>query len=435
MRVFFLTLGCRVNQYETDAVRRLFLDRGHIIAERAEDSDCIIVNTCSVTGEADRKSRQLLRRMARVSPSAVIVSMGCSSELAQGTVDADIVVSRQDKNRVPELVERFISEHGEHNRKTSHNRPALAKADTYHDYGCVVSPEGTRAFMKIEDGCSNFCSYCVIPFARGSAVSRSRESCLEEANFLAESGFKEIIISGIHLCSYGRDRGEDISSLLGLIGDIDRIPGIERIRLGSLEPMSMTDSFISGLSGVSHLCPHFHLSLQSGSDTVLERMNRRYNTAQYEERVSLLRREFPGMSLTTDIITGFPQESEKEFAESYAFAGRMAFSKIHVFPYSEREGTRAASMPQLDMSVRRARAQKMIALSERLSSDFASAMVGRTVRVLVEKRPANNADGRAEGYSENYVRTYIGNKREAMPGDIITGTIVGTEGASCIIES
>ena len=436
MKVYFLTLGCRVNQYETDAARRLFLDNGHENVDSPEDADVCIVNTCSVTGEADRKSSQMLRRMAKNNPNAVIVAMGCASELKTGDVAADIVIGTRDKNTVVARVEEFLAarENRALEHKTSHTRPEVSKTDTYHDFGTVLSPEGTRAFIKIEDGCNNFCTYCVIPYARGRVVSRPEESCVKEAEYLVESGFKEIIVSGIHLCSYGKDQGRDITALLDLLKKIDAIPGLERLRLGSLEPKSMTPEFISGLKELKHLCPHFHLSLQSGSDTVLKRMNRKYTTAEYEDRVKALRTEFPEMSLTTDIITGFPEETEEEFEETIEYAGKLKFAKIHVFPYSVREGTRAAEMPQIDMAVRKARAKRLIEVSDGLAAEFAASMIGKDVEILIEKVEEKDGKLIAEGYTANYVRT-IG-EVEGMScarGDIVHGTVKTTNNENLFV--
>lgn len=436
MKVYFLTLGCRVNQYETDAARRLFLDNGHENVDSPEEADVCIVNTCSVTGEADRKSSQMLRRMAKNNPGAVIVAMGCASELKNGEVPADIVIGTRDKNTVVARVEEFLAkrDNKELDHKTSHIRPEVSKSDEYHDFGTVLSPEGTRAFIKIEDGCNNFCTYCVIPYARGRVVSRSEESCVKEAEFLVENGFKEIIVSGIHLCSYGKDQGKDITALLDLLKKIDAIPGIERLRLGSLEPKSMTPEFIAGLKELKHLCPHFHLSLQSGSDTVLKRMNRKYTTAEYEDRVNALRSEFPDMSLTTDIITGFPEETEAEFAETIEFAKKLKFAKIHVFPYSEREGTKAAAMPQMDMSIRKARAKRLIEVSEKLEAEFSSSMVGNEAEILIEKIEEREGKLIAEGYTANYVRSFADvTGRELSRGDIVKGVVTGSENSSCFI--
>ena len=436
MKVYFLTLGCRVNQYETDAARRLFLDDGHENVDSPEDADVCIVNTCSVTGEADRKSSQMLRRMAKNNPDAVIVAMGCASELKNGEVPADIVIGTREKNTVVTEVEEFLARRDKNlSHSASHVRPEVSTTDEYHDFGTVLSPEGTRAFIKIEDGCNNFCTYCIIPFARGRVVSRPEEACVKEAEFLIESGFKELIVSGIHLCSYGKDQGKDIGALLQLLKRIDSIKGLERLRLGSLEPKSITPEFIAGLKELQHLCPHFHLSLQSGSDTVLKRMNRKYTTAEYEDRVNALRAEFPEMSLTTDIITGFPEETEEEFAETIAFASKVKFAKIHVFPYSEREGTKAAAMPQINMSIRKERAKRLIEVSGGLAADFASAQISREAEILVEK--ILEKDGRlvAEGYTANYIRTFadVGD-REFSKGDIIRGIISGSENETCLMK-
>ncbi|PWJ70260.1 threonylcarbamoyladenosine tRNA methylthiotransferase MtaB [Ruminococcaceae bacterium R-25] len=437
MKVYFLTLGCRVNQYETDAARRLFLDNGHENADTPEEADVCIVNTCSVTGEADRKSSQMLRRMAKNNPNAVIVAMGCASELKNGDVAADIVIGTRDKNTVVSKVEEFLAarENKELNHITSHTRPEVSKTDTYHDFGTVLSPEGTRAFIKVEDGCNNFCTYCVIPYARGRVVSRSEESCIREAEYLVENGFKEIIVSGIHLCSYGKDQGRDITALLDLLKKIDAIPGLERLRLGSLEPKSMTPEFISGLKELKYLCPHFHLSLQSGSDTVLRRMNRKYTTSEYEDRVKALRAEFPDMSLTTDIITGFPEETEAEFEETIEYAKKLKFAKIHVFPYSVREGTKAADMPQIDMSIRKARAKRLIEVSSKLEAEFAASMIGKEAEILIEK--IEDLDGRltAEGYTANYIRAFLDvSGRDLKRGDIIRGVVTGSENETCTLS-
>ena len=435
MKVYFLTLGCRVNQYETDAARRLFLDNGHENVDSPEDADVCIVNTCSVTGEADRKSSQMLRRMAKNNPDAVIVAMGCASELKNGEVPADIVIGTRDKNTVVTKVEEFFAHRGkELTHSASHVRPEVSKSDEYHDFGTVLSPEGTRAFIKVEDGCNNFCTFCVIPYARGRVVSRSEESCLKEAEFLVSSGFKEIIVSGIHLCSYGKDQGKDILSLLELLKKIDSIEDLERLRLGSLEPKSMTPEFISGLKELKHLCPHFHLSLQSGSDTVLKRMNRKYTTAEYEDRVKALRAEFPDMSLTTDIITGFPEETEAEFNETIEYARKLKFAKIHVFPYSEREGTKAADMPQMDMSIRKNRAKKLIEVSDELASEFASSMTGKEIEILIEKIEEKDGKTIAEGYTGNYVRAFAEVEKDMFSrGDIVKGTVVRAENENIFV--
>lgn len=434
MKVYFLTLGCRVNQYETDALRSMFLQRGHELADRPEDADCCVVNTCSVTGEADRKSRQMLRKMARLNPDTIVVAAGCSAETTDGKVAADIIAGTKERLTIVDRAEMLFAEKGILTHEKDHVRPAVSKKDEYHDFGSVLSPEGCRAFMKIEDGCDSFCTYCIIPFARGRVASRSFESCIGEARYLAKNGFKEIIVSGIHLCSYGKDRGEDIMSLARLLKEIDNVEGLERLRLGSLEPISMTDDFIAALKDLKHICPSFHLSLQSGSDTVLKRMNRHYDSKGYASRVRLLRDCFPDMSLTTDIIVGFPGETDEEFEETMNFAKETGFAKIHVFPYSLREGTKAAEMQQVAHEIKKQREARLLELASQLASDFAVNMTGREETVLVEKTEGMSAFG----YTRNYVRAEVVSEPEKelpKPGDIVAGTVTGTKGAEVVLKN
>lgn len=433
MKVYFLTLGCRVNQYETDALRSMFLERGHELALKPEDADCCVVNTCSVTSEADRKSRQMLRRMARLNPGTIVVAAGCSAETTDGKVAADIIAGTKERLTIVDRAEKLFAEKAVLVHELDHVRPAVSKKDEYHDFGSVLSPEGCRAFMKIEDGCDSFCTYCIIPFARGRVASRSRESCIKEAEYLAGSGFKEIIVSGIHLCSYGKDRGEDIMSLASLLKDIDSVEGLERLRLGSLEPISMTDEFIDALAGLKHICPSFHLSLQSGSDTVLKRMNRHYDAKGYASRVERLRERFPDMSLTTDIIVGFPGETDEEFEETMRFAEEIGFARIHVFPYSMRKGTKAAEMEQVAPEIKKQREDRLLALASDLSSKFAMQMTGKNEDILVEKVTGNTAFG----YTKNYVRAEAvipDGARIPEPGEIIGGNVAGSNGAEIVLK-
>ena len=423
MKVYFQTLGCRVNQYETDAIRNLFIERGHQITDDPSCADCCVVNTCTVTGEADRKSRQSLRKMARLNPSAVVVAMGCAAEMSNGVLDADIVLGTRDKNTVVDRVESFIAErrNAELEHSCAHVRPELSKTDVYHDFGTVLSPEGTRAYIKIEDGCNMFCTYCIIPFARGRVASRPFDDIVAEAKSLASSGFKEVVITGIHTCSYGKDRGEDIMSLYKVLMAINDIDGIENIRLASLEPMSLTDEFISSLADVTKLCPQFHLSLQSGCDTVLKRMGRRYTSAEYEDRVRRLREVFPDLALTTDVITGFPGETEEEFLTTCNYVTKLEFAKIHVFPYSEREGTVAAKMKdQIRPGIRKERAGKLIEISSGLEEKFARSLVGKDTHIIVEKIEG----GIASGYTPWHVRVDIPvDNGSVEQGDILKCTI------------
>lgn len=421
-RVYFYTLGCRVNQYETDAARELFLSAGYEIIIDPAEADICIVNTCTVTGEADRKSRQHLRGLARLNPDALIVAMGCASEMADGSVDADIVLGTRDKKDIVNKVEEYLSARKAFSHKSEHTRPELSKSDIYHDFGTVVSPEGSRAFLKIQDGCNNFCTFCIIPFARGRVASRSRESILEEVNKLADAGFSEVIISGIEVCSYGADRGEGIEAFLGVLQDVASVEGIKRIRLGSLEPSALSPEFISGIGRIEQMCPHFHLSLQSGSDTVLKRMNRKYDTALYLEKVALLRKQFPTMKLTTDIICGFPGETDEEFEETYEFVKTCGIDKVHVFPYSIRKGTRAASMKQVDGTVKKERTERLRKLSDEQELLFAKAQLGKKHEVLVESYlDYGNGERFGTGYTREYVKAFfkVENGNEPAVGSIV----------------
>ena len=433
MKVYFLTLGCRVNQYETDAIRNLFIERGHQITDDPSCADCCVVNTCTVTGEADRKSRQSLRKMARFNPSAVVVAMGCAAEMHDGVLDADIVLGTRDKNTVVERVESFVEEHSgdafEHS--CAHVRPGVSKTDVYHDFGTVLSPEGTRAYIKIEDGCNMFCTYCIIPFARGRVASRPFEDIIAEARSLASSGYKEVVITGIHTCSYGKDRGEDIMSLYRVLKAVNDIDGIVNIRLASLEPMSMTDEFIESLGTLDKLCPQFHLSLQSGCDSVLKRMGRRYDSSEYESRVDKLRAIFPDMALTTDVIVGFPGETDEEFETTCEFVRRLGFAKIHVFPYSVREGTVAASMKdQVDPAVKKARDLRLIGISEQLERNFAETLTGKKCRMIIENV---TQDGMASGYTGWHVRGTIP-AGDLKQGDVAEGIIVSAADGEVMIK-
>lgn len=426
MKVYFLTLGCRVNQYETDAIRNLFIEKGHQITDDPSCADCCIVNTCTVTQEADRKSRQSLRKMARANPSAVVVAMGCASEMSDGVLDADIVLGTRDKNTVVERVEKFISDRADSalDHACSHVRPEVSKTDVYHDFGTVLSPEGTRAYIKIEDGCNMFCTYCIIPFARGRVASRPFDDIIAEAKSLALSGFKEVVITGIHTCSYGRDRGEDVMSLYRVLKTINDVDGITNIRLASLEPMSLTDEFIEALGTVTKLCPQFHLSLQSGCDTVLQRMGRRYDSAGYESRVDALRKVFPDMALTTDVIAGFPGETEEEFNTTCEFVKRLKFAKLHVFPYSVREGTVAAGMiGQLTQSVKKTRANELIKISCDLENDFARSLEGKKGHIIVEKKDGS----KVSGWTQWHVGA-VADRADAKQGDVVMGIIRSRDG-------
>lgn len=405
MKVYFHTLGCRVNQYETDAARELFFQKGFEQASSPEEADVCVVNTCTVTGEADRKSRQMLRKMIRANDSAVVVAMGCAAEVYEGTMDCDVVVGRKQRSQVAELAMEALSRKESLTHKTEHHMPALTHEDNYCDFKTALSPEGTRAYVKIQDGCNNFCSYCIIPFARGRAVSRDTDSILNEVSVLASKGYKEIVLTGIDICAFGTETDRGIMSLYDVICSISDTPGIERIRLNSMEPMTMSDEFIEKISGISKVCPHFHISAQSGSDTVLRRMNRKNDAGFFLDRVDTLRKYFPDLSLTTDIICGFPGETDEEFRETLDFCRKADFSKIHVFPYSVRKGTVAAKMKQTPSDISKKRVHILTEFSGKQEELFAQKQVGKTADVLLEKR---SEDGRSFlGYTANYVYTKV----------------------------
>lgn len=397
--VSFQTLGCKVNRYETDAVRQSFEVHGFRVLTGEEPVDVYVINTCTVTAEADRKSRQMIRRARRNNPGAVIVAMGCQIELLKSASEADISVGTSNRLSVVDMV-----------MEKMNMVPAVKCAEPptenkYQEFGPVLSQEDTRAYIKIEDGCDSFCSYCIIPFARGRVVSRDAADIIREAEALGERGFHEIVLTGIHICSYGKDKGEGIEALERLLYDLDIIPSIHRIRLGSLEPNSMTEDFIRNLSLLHKLCPHFHISLQSGSDTVLSRMNRKYDTQTYRTVLSQLRRYFNNYAVTTDIIVAFPAETAEEHEESLLFCREMGFSRIHVFPFSPRSGTRAADMsPKISAETAACRRDDFLLLSQDLSAACCASFVGKTVEVLLETQDAKHS---FTGYTKQYFRVHI----------------------------
>jgi len=406
--ISFLTLGCKVNRYETDAVRQAFENRGFLVLSEQEPSDVYVINTCTVTAEADRKSRQMIRRARRRNPGAIVVAMGCHVELLKSASEADISVGTKNRLSVVDMVLEKIG------MASSGAAGVFMDTNSYQEFGPVLSQEETRAYIKIEDGCDSFCSYCIIPFARGRVVSREPQDIIREAMELGERGFHEIVLTGIHICSFGKDRGEDVSALGRLLTALDEIPSVHRIRLGSLEPNSMTEEFIRGLSELKKLCPHFHISLQSGSDSVLSRMNRKYDSNTYRSVLSQIRSYFAISSITTDIIVAFPAETQKEHEESLAFCREMDFAGIHVFPFSSRKGTRAAQMsPQISSDAAAARRDDFLCLSDELSAAHSRMFVGRTVEVLLERK---DSSGFFSGYTREYFRVCVEPGEKMLPG-------------------
>ena len=421
-KVFFLTLGCKVNSYESAAIGKLLMNEGFEETSDPSECDVYIVNTCAVTAEADRKSRQMIRKARRVAPKAVVVAMGCHTEMKKDESDADITVGTSDRPKlVPLLLEKLSLP-----EDRSMQGEDLDAGTKYYEYGAVLSQEGTRAVVKIEDGCNNFCTYCIIPYSRGRVRSRKREDVLTEIRDLTHKGYREFVLNGIHLCSYGKDMGQDETALGQLLLDIASIGGVERIRLGSLEPSCMTEDLIALLKENPKLCPHFHLSLQSGSDTVLSRMNRKYDTALFRKVVKNLREVFPNASFTTDMICGFPGETEEEHKASCVFAEEIGFTHIHVFPFSPREGTKAWKMtPQVSSPEKNRRTAELRAISDRMEEARSREMVGKTVKVLVEE---TGVDGSFEGYSTEYIRVRGKcSDPDLVSGDILEGVITGTD--------
>lgn len=415
MRVAFCTLGCKVNQYETEAMREAFEAAGHTAVPFSETADAYIINTCAVTGMSARKSRQMASRAHVLSPGAVIAMVGCYAQLSPaelaGISGVSVVIGSQKKCDIVRLVENAAA--GSAATEVEESIPA--------EYERISTSRGekTRAYVKIQDGCDNFCSYCIIPYARGRKRSRSLADIAAEIERLCNNGYRETVITGIHLLSYGDDlaSGVDITDVIGLAAGFG---GVERIRLGSLDPSRMTEGLIAALAGNKKICRQFHLSLQSGSDTVLQRMNRRYTSAEYADVVDRLRDAVPGCAVTTDIIVGFPQETEEEHLETLAFAERIGFSKIHVFQYSRRSGTVADRMSgQVPADVKARRAHELLGLSEKLERSFAASLIGQTVDVLVEEPWG---DGGVTGFSDTYVRAYVDGCAET-PGGLIRARV------------
>lgn len=412
-------LGCKVNAYETEAMQQLLEEAGYEIVSFHEKADVYVINTCSVTNMADRKSRQMLHRAKKMNPDAAVVAAGCyvqtKEEEAKQDLAIDILIGNNQKNELVHRLDEFFAEREEANAEnaqkesdTNHQNKVEAVVDINHEPQCfeemslTKTAEHTRAFVKVQDGCNQFCSYCIIPYARGRVRSRNIESVLKEIRGLAKMGYQEVALAGIHLSSYGVDCEE---SLLHLIQEIHKIDGIRRMRLGSLEPQIVTEEFARELSSLEKICPHFHLSLQSGCDATLKRMNRKYTAAQYEEGCRLLRKYFTHPAITTDVIVGFPGETEEEFETTKAFLEKIHFYEMHIFKYSKRQGTRAAVMKnQVPEEIKTKRSAELIALSERMSNEFRSYYLGREEEVLFEEPAEINGKTMYVGYTKEYVK-------------------------------
>ncbi|MCC8029319.1 MAG: tRNA (N(6)-L-threonylcarbamoyladenosine(37)-C(2))-methylthiotransferase MtaB [Lachnospiraceae bacterium] len=433
------SLGCKVNSYETEAMRQMLEAEGYEIVPFHEKADLYVINTCSVTNVADRKSRQMLHRARKQNPDAIIAAAGCyvqtSREQAGSDPAIDIIIGnnrkqdlaaiirefeesrarKPDESSVPDPEKNCASEQEESCTSESGKclakqavfmSPDLNRPDPAYENLKVSHPaEHTRAFLKVQDGCNQFCSYCIIPYARGRVRSRQPEDVIRETRELAANGYQEIVLTGIHLSSYGTDLG---CALIDLIRELHAVEGIRRIRLGSLEPGVITESFVRELAGLNKVCPHFHLSLQSGSNTVLKRMNRRYTAEEYFDKCGLLRKYYEHPALTTDIIVGFPGETREEFAETCAFVKRVSFYEIHVFKYSKRSRTAAARMDgQLTEQIKAERSRELLKVSEEMKERFVSWYEGRKVEVLFEEPVTVNGRNYYEGFTPEYVKTWI----------------------------
>lgn len=420
MKAALHNLGCKVNAYETEAMQQILEEAGYEIVPFSEYADVYVINTCSVTNMADRKSRQMLHRAKKQNPDAIVVGAGCyvQTKEAQALVDEsiDIVIGNNKKHELVPLLREYEASH----RKMACVADINHEKQAYEELSLSRTAEHTRAFIKVQDGCNQFCTYCIIPFARGRVRSRELPDVLQEIRTLAKSGYREVVLTGIHLSSYGVDNGE---SLLHLIEAVHELEGIERIRLGSLEPRIVTDAFAKRLSELPKICPHFHLSLQSGCDTVLSRMNRRYDTAEYEAGCVLLRRYFEHPAITTDVIVGFPGETDEEFETTERYLERIHFYEMHIFQYSRREGTKAAAMPdQVPEAVKKERSEKLLALGHRMSEEFRRYYLGRQVTALLEEEFLYDGKRYYTGYTKEYVKVAVETKKD-LSNTFVTGTL------------
>ena len=416
-------LGCKVNAYETEAMQHLLEEAGYEIVPFTQKADVYVINTCSVTNMADRKSRQMLHKAKKNNPDSIVVAAGCYVQTSEKEVlndlSVDIVIGNDRKHDLVRLLEEYSLD--------SVNDTVDDINDGKHDFEELFidqTKEHTRAFIKVQDGCNQFCSYCIIPYARGRVRSRRFENVIAEVERLAANGFKEVVLTGIHLSSYGVDF-EEATGLLELIQAVNAVKGIERIRLGSLEPKIVTEHFASELSKLDKICPHFHLSLQSGCDATLKRMNRKYTTKEYERGCELLRKYFVHPAITTDVIVGFPGETEEEFEQTKAYLEHIHFYEMHIFKYSKRKGTRAAVMPdQIDEQIKAARSEKLIALGHDMSKEFRKFYIGKNEEVLFQEKAVIGDKEYFVGYTKEYVK--VAKKTdENLENQIVSGRISG----------
>mgnify|MGYP000274753757 FL=1 len=416
--VSFYTLGCKVNQYETNAMEQQFIKNNYEIVENTQKADIYVINTCTVTNMAERKSRQMLRRVKEINPSAVLVVCGCYAQVAKNELEQipeiDIILGINEKNEIVQIVENYMEKMAEQDKRSQEAEiDDVSKQKEFLDFGDVTYTEKNRAVVKVQDGCNMFCSYCIIPYARGRIRSRKIESVVSEIEKIAKEKIKEVVITGIHVASYGKDFDNENTSkkirLIDLLEAINKIDGIGRIRLSSLEPTIVDEEFATRLSKLDKICDHFHLSLQSGWDETLKRMNRKYTTQIYRDAVATLRKYYPEASFTTDVIVGFPDETDEEFAKTYEFLKEIDFYRLHVFKYSPRRGTVAEKMPnQIDGNKKEERSNKLIELSNSMENKHNQSYIGKTVKVLFEEFE----DGFFKGHTTNYMMVKVAGEEE-----------------------
>ena len=411
--VKFITLGCKVNQYETNAMAQKFLEKGYEIIEGETEKetevkpDICIINTCTVTNMSDRKSRQMLRRMKEKNPDTIVVAVGCYAQVAKEELlkipEIDLSLGNNEKVEIVKYVEEYIEK-----KINEIDIEDVMKSREFSEFGNITYTEKTRAVIKVQDGCDRFCSYCIIPYARGRVRSRKPESIISEIKKIADKGIKEVVITGIHIASYGKDFKEDYK-LIDLLEEINKIEEIKRIRLGSIEPLLITEQFVERLKKLEKICHHFHLSLQSGCDETLKRMNRRYTTEQFRNIVNMLKNAYEDVNLTTDIIVGFPGETEEEFDKTYEFLKEIKFYKMHIFKYSPRKGTKAAVMEnQIPGNIKEERSKKLIELSNKNEFEYNEDYIGKEVEVLFEEEKT----GVYKGHTQNYIMVYCESKEK-----------------------
>lgn len=407
-RAASFALGCKVNQYESEAIAELFAEKGYDIVGIDEEADVYIINTCTVTNFGDKKSRQLIRKVKRQNENAVVAVVGCYAQTAPQELmqveGVNLVIGTKDRAEIVEMVEQYDAAKGVENHVSD-----IMKERVFEPLSIQKLANRTRAYLKIQDGCSQYCSYCIIPYARGPIRSREPQDVIAEVKRLAENGFKEVVLTGIHVASYGKDRRD--TSLLEILRQVHEVEGIERIRFSSIEPNVVTEEFAQAIAEMPKVCDHFHLSLQSGCDKTLKEMNRKYDTEKYRQAAATLRKYLPEVALTTDIIAGFPGETEEDFQASYAFAEEIGFAKIHAFPYSPKRGTPAAARKdQLLNAVKAERSHRLIELSDKMADAFIRKYVGKEVEVLFERAVG---EGVYEGHTTNYIKV-----RATAEGDL-----------------